>query len=154
MGTFYSLHSRFTARKSVTEDAIRAWVNKTRDHDPQPSVLVDANEELCLSARKKGRTVVSLDWATHSSYGVATSLDEEWVALVKMFADFKEGPVLAESGGEEYDNGPYTWYIGPQKSVLRAQLTALRAQVQRLSKERRELETKLRKANSRLISTL
>ena len=153
MGTFYQLSSRFIARKGVEEREIREWLKKRMPDEEWRHLKGEDGCDFRIED-KDGRLMVILHFSNQCAYETAESLDEEWAELAAQFADFSAGPVWCTSDGEDYDDGPAEWAVGPEKVVITGQLSDLTTQIRNLMADRKRLRQELPKAGNRMVRGL
>ena len=147
MSTWYGISSSFRVKPDVARVVVEARIGQAFEF------LGGLDTERLEIREADGRLTVGMDHADSMSYSTACNLDKQWTKLAKDFADFADGPVEVTSSGDDYENGPLTWRIGPAKAVLRAELKEIEGQLSDLRKRRAAIRKRVRKAGDKIIVT-
>lgn len=150
MGTFYNLHSMFTLKQGVTRNELLKAIHSVEDSKSKGfrtiSRLMEHGDSPVLIADEGARVVVTLGFENFCSYSTIEELDREWTELAKEFADLTRGPVECTSGGDDYDDGPREWLVGPEREVFKRRLARVEMELAVLERERAQLQKKIDRA--------
>jgi hypothetical protein len=142
MGTWYEIRSQFVAKPGTTAKIVARLIQDCRRTVESESLEFD--HDVTVQAQE-GRMVITLNFAQTCSYSFAEQIDQNWIHIVTTLADFKVGPVVVKSGGEDYDDsGPLTWFIGPARLVLDSRIMTRKEEIRRLQAELVQWQRQLR----------
>jgi hypothetical protein len=146
VSTWYSLNSSFSARRALSQEYVKRVIDEVMGEDWSDSVNTVLQPD--------DRVLVEVDVGGGMGYSSATALDKGWKTLAERLADFEnDGAVLCTSGGDDYNDGPVDWYIGPEKMVWRAEIVAIDIKIKALRCDRKKYAKKWREAGDSVIAT-
>lgn len=143
MGTYYELNSSFRVLE-MKKDVAGEKVKEFFEHW----------DGVYLETLDGGALQLVVEVHDYMSYSSASNLDSMLFTAAQELADFSDGPVTAQSSGEEYADGPYDWCIGPEKAALGLHLAWVESKIGQLEKEKAQLQERIACADNEIISTL
>ena len=170
MSTWYRIASEAKLRKNVTKDEVEKAIQATglpcigsdgslrgddqffvEERDSPQGLRTNKDGFPHIPPASALYMVLGVD--NSMSYNTANQYDEKWIELVKKYADFDNGAVEVNSGGDDYE-GTKVWYIGPQKKIFAAQLAAIDAKLAELNEKRIELADHAGCATDEIVDSL